>query len=299
MMRSQEGKSIMADIKADKSSDPAEAAYAAAAEAIAAIPGAPIATGPLPVPPASEAAPVETKPAEAKAAEFKVAESKPAPIEPAKAEVAKPKPPVKPVEVAKVVAPAKEPAAKSAAKPKPAKAVKPASKPKKAAIRKLPAVAKTPPVKKSKETPMATQKSPNISDTIKHFATDAKIKAQEAVTKAQVVLDEAGALTKGNVEAVSASGKVLAVGLKGLGTQYVAEGKSAFETIKADAKKLATVKSPADLFVLQSELLKRNLDTMLSFGAKNSAAMFKLAGDALAPVTARAGQVAAQLKKAA
>jgi hypothetical protein len=134
---------------------------------------------------------------------------------------------------------------------------------------------------------------------VKTYAATAEKKAKTAFAKANVVFAEAKGLTKGNVDALVASGKVLATGVKSLGEGYVAEGKAAVEVVKADAKKLTAVKSPADFVALQSELFKRNVDSALSFGAKNSAALFKLAGEVIAPVVARTGDVAGKFKKAA
>ena len=48
----------------------------------------------------------------------------------------------------------------------------------------------------------------------------------------------------------SADQKILAAGLQGLGKGYVAEGKAAVETVTADVKELATVKSPTDFVQL-------------------------------------------------
>ena len=146
---------------------------------------------------------------------------------------------------------------------------------------------------------MATKKTKNFTTGIKTFAADAQTKAKGVIAKANVALAEVNVLTKGNVDALVASGKVLATGVKGLGVGYVAEGKTAISVVKADAKKFAAVKSPADVVVLQSELLKRNVDSALAFGAKNTAALFKLAGEVFAPVAARTGEVAGKFKKAA
>ncbi len=234
-------------------------------------------------------------------AEAAVAEPVAAPVEAAVAVPAEAKPIPFPGKAKRATAPAK-PAIKAAKQAKPAvKAVKksPEAVAPKAAVSKSKPKTKSNPIQKSKESIMATKQTAQFAENIEAFAANAQNKTKALLAKASVALGEANALTKGNVDAVVASGKVLTTGLKTLGEGYVAEGKTAIKTVKADAKKLAAVKSPSDLLVLQNELLKRNVTDALTFGAKNSAALFKLAGEVFAPVAARSGEVAGKFAKAA
>ena len=84
-----------------------------------------------------------------------------------------------------------------------------------------------------------------------------------------------------------------------MGKDYVAETKSAFETMTADVKELAAVKSPADFFKLQGEILRRNFDTAMATGSKRSEALVKLANDAFAPVQTRVSLAIEKVKQAA
>ena len=52
-------------------------------------------------------------------------------------------------------------------------------------------------------------------------------------------------------------------------------------------KSLAAVKSPAEFFQLQSELLSSTFDSFAKETAKNSEAMLKLAGDVAQPISTR------------
>ncbi len=89
-------------------------------------------------------------------------------------------------------------------------------------------------------------KSSKFTDGIKSAVSDAQDKAKVAYAKGTEMLGEYTEFTKGNVEAVVESGKILATGLKELGGSLVEEGKAAFETITADVKELTAIKSPAD-----------------------------------------------------
>ena len=117
--------------------------------------------------------------------------------------------------------------------------------------------------------------------------------------KSNALFADAGEFTKGNVEALVESGKVLAAGLQDLGKVYVEDAKTGFETMTADVKELAAVKSPADFFKLQGEILRRNFDAAMATGSKRSEALVKLANDAFAPVQSRVSVAIEKVKQAA
>lgn len=117
--------------------------------------------------------------------------------------------------------------------------------------------------------------------------TEAQAKAKAAFEKSSTVLGEVGEFTKGNVEAMVESGKILAEGAQGLGSELVAESRNSFTTFTSDIKELAAVKSPADFFKLQGELMRKSFDTAVAAGSKNSESMLKLMSDAMAPLSGR------------
>jgi phasin family protein len=144
-----------------------------------------------------------------------------------------------------------------------------------------------------KEIPM------DVTSSIKDAVSGAQEKAKEAFTKTSAAATEYGEFAKGNAEAFVESGKILASGLKALGTTIVADGKSAFETASADVKSLTSVKSPTDLFQLQSDLLRRNFDSAVAFGSKTSEAMMKLTNDMMAPISTRVNLAVEKIKTVA
>jgi phasin family protein len=117
--------------------------------------------------------------------------------------------------------------------------------------------------------------------------TEAQAKAKAAFEKSSTVLGEVSEFTKGNVEAVVASGKILAEGVQGIGSELVAEGRTAFETMTGDIKELAAAKSPTDFFKLQGDLVRKNFDSAVAYSSKNSEAMLKLFSDSFAPISGR------------
>ena len=262
-------------------------------------------------------APVEAPKAEVVAAPAPKAEVIAAPV-PAKAApvakqvVAKQVAPKKKVVAAKKPAPAKQaapaPVAKKAAKPVVTKKVAAKKTAAKEIVAKKPVTAPAKPVA-AKPTPIAKLKDTIMTKTktttedftakISTAVADAQDKAKAAMEKSQALLSNAGEFTKGNVEAIVASGKILAAGLQDMGKAYVAEGKTALETVTADVKELATVKSPTDFFKLQGEILRRNFDAAVATGSKNSEAVVKLANDAFAPLSTRVSLAVEKYKKAA
>ena len=213
---------------------------------------------------------------------------------PKKAPAKKKAAPAKAKKTAAKKAPAKKPAAKKAA---PKKVVAKKAAPKKAA-------AKTPatPITKLKETIMATAKTAKTTDytaKAKEMAADMQTRAKAAYDKGTEMTQDVVEFQKGNFEALVESGKILASGMQDLGRTYVEEAKSAAETVQADVKKVAAVKSPTELFQLQGELARRNFDAVVSTTSKNTEAMIKLANEAFAPISSRMSLAAEKVRKAA
>lgn len=279
-----------AEVKLDdvKAAAAAEQAYAAAAQQVE-VPKVEVAPAVAKAPaPQAAAKPVAAKPVTGKPVIGKPAARKVA----AKPVAAKPAPQPK---AAKPEAAMPKAAQPKAAKPKPAKTIK--TKPAKAAPK--PVAAK--PAAKLKDTIMTKTKTTTEDFTakVKDVFGEAQVRAKAAYEKGTALFGDAGEFTKGNVEAVVESGKILAAGLQDLGKGYVAESKGAFETLTADVKELTAVKSPADFFKLQGEILRRNFDAAVASGSKQSEALLKLTNDAFAPIGSRVSVAVEKAKKAA
>ncbi|WP_427964628.1 phasin family protein [Altererythrobacter sp.] len=236
------------------------------------------------------------KPVEAPAP-VAAAKVEPAPKAAAKAPAKKSAPKKKVTAKKKVVAkpaPAKKPVAKKAA-PKKIAAKKPA--PKKAAVAAK--TTETNPVVQIKDKIMATAKTKEFTKTAKELAADVQAKLKSAYAKTSEYASEVTEFNKGNAEAVVEAGKIFAAGVQELGREDVEAGKSAFETVTADVKKMVAVKSPTELMQLQGELARRNFDAAVSYGSKRTEALVKLYNDAFAPLSSRVSLAAEKIKKAA
>lgn len=124
-------------------------------------------------------------------------------------------------------------------------------------------------------------------------------KAKEAYEKSSEAMGEASEFAKGNVEALVESSKIFAGGMQDMSKTVVEEAKAAYETMTADMKEMAAVKSPTELFQLQGKIMRRNFDALVATSSKNTEAMMKLANDAFAPLSGRMNMAAEKMSKVA
>jgi len=152
---------------------------------------------------------------------------------------------------------------------------------------------------KQKDIFIMTATTTEMTETIQTAMKDAAEKAKAAFEKSQAAMGDMGTFTKGNVEAVVASSKILATGLQEMGKSYVAETKSVVETMTAEIKDLASVKSPAEFFEKQNAMLRKQFDAAMAVSSKNSEAMLKLASEAFQPISNRVSLAVEKIKQAA
>lgn len=146
---------------------------------------------------------------------------------------------------------------------------------------------------------MATTKTTDFAKTAQDAVADLQSRAQAAYAKGTEMTADVTAFHKGNFDAVVESGKILAAGMQDLGRTAVEDAKAAAETVTADVKAIAAVKSPTELFQLQGEIARRNLDTLVAKTSQNAEVMMKLANDMFAPISTRASVAMERLTKAA
>ena len=280
--------------------DAAEKAYAAASEKAVIAKPAPVAPA---APVKAEAPLVAEAPAVAKSVAPPVAKAAPAPAKLAVKRVAKPvaakiKPVVKVKAAAKLTAPKVAVALKAKPGRKPGatiapKVMGPVSKP-------VPTT--TTLITKLKDSTMATtvkKTTEDFSSKIQGAMKDAQDRAKTAFEKSQAAMGDANEFSKGNLEALVETGKVLASGMQTMGKSYVEEVKSAFTTMQSDAKELTSVKSPKEFVELQSKLMRKYFDGVVAYNSKNAEAALKLANEAFQPISSRVSLAVEKVRKAA
>lgn len=142
-------------------------------------------------------------------------------------------------------------------------------------------------------------KTADFAATAKDAVAGLQARAKAAYDKGTEMTAEVTAFHKGNFDALVESGKVLAAGMQDLGRSAVEDAKAAAETVTEDVKAIAAVKSPTELFQLQGEIARRNLDSLVARTSKNAEVMMKLANDMFAPISSRASVAMERVSKAA
>ena len=146
----------------------------------------------------------------------------------------------------------------------------------------------------SKEwTLMATQ-----FETPKMF-TDMNDQAKNAVEKSQKLAAEMGDFSKGNIEAMVESSKIAAKGMETMGQDVAEYTRKSFEGMTATLKTMASVKSPTELFKIQSDYARSAFDAAIAQTSKNTEMMVKLASDAVQPISSRFAVAVEKVKLAA
>lgn len=156
----------------------------------------------------------------------------------------------------------------------------------------------------------AAQKGTAMNDTVKKITTenteraqalfgDINARAKTAMEKGSKMFEEMNDLNKGNIEAIVESSKVVAKGAESIGQQAAEYGRKSFENATVAMKSFASVKSPTELFQLQSDFVRATFDSFVAETSKNSETVLKLAGEAMQPISNRFAVAAEKIKTAA
>ena len=124
-------------------------------------------------------------------------------------------------------------------------------------------------------------------------------RAKAAFEKGTKAFDELNDFAKGNVEAVVESSKIAAKGFESFGQDAADYGRKSFENATAALKAFAAVKSPTELFKLQSDYVRSAFDSLVAETSKNTESLLKLAGDVAQPLSNRAAVAVEKAKLAA
>ena len=128
---------------------------------------------------------------------------------------------------------------------------------------------------------------------------DFNARSKAALEKGSKLVEELNAFNKGNIEAVVESTKVAAKGAEALGQQAADTARKNYEKATAALKGFASVKSPTELFQLQSEFARSSFDAFVADASKNTETFLKLAGDVFQPLSNRIAVAAEKIKTVA
>lgn len=192
------------------------------------------------------------------------------------------------------------PAAKAA--PKPKKTVTPRKTVTKAAAKKKAAPARKPAAKTASK---PISKEPAMTKTTDYTAqmteglAELQARAKSAYEQGAEYAAEMRELSKGNFDAFVESGRIFSAALQDLTKTATEESKTAVETLTADAREIAAVKSPTELVELQGKIASRNFDAAIAQFSKATETWVKLANDVAAPLSSRVSLAMDKARKAA
>ena len=124
-------------------------------------------------------------------------------------------------------------------------------------------------------------------------------RAKGAMEKGVKFAEDMTEFTKGNVEAIVASSRVAAKGIESMAQDAAETAKSGFEQAQTALKSFTQVKSPTELFQLQSDYAKTAFDQLVANASKASEQMMKLMGDVAQPLSNRYALASEKVKSAA
>ena len=127
----------------------------------------------------------------------------------------------------------------------------------------------------------------SVASIVAEFQNRAKA-AQETLASQQA---EWVKFSNDNIEAIKASGEILAAGIKPIAEEAVASTRRQFDAVRETVTSMADVKSPAELIKLQQQAAEANLSALLSEGEAFRASVAKLAADTAAPIVDRVAAI--------
>ena len=145
----------------------------------------------------------------------------------------------------------------------------------------------------------ASQKGNTMTDTVSKATEmfgDMNTRAKDAMSKGTKAIEELVEFSKGNLEAVVASGRVAAKGAEEIAKYSAEYGRTAVEKANATAKQFAAVKSPTEFFQLQGDVAKQTLDALVAEGSKFTESYLKLLGDVVQPMSNRVAVAVEKVK---
>ena len=144
---------------------------------------------------------------------------------------------------------------------------------------------------------MATIASPaETAEKTQALFGDVQSRMKNAFEKSTKLNEDMVDFAKGNVEAMMASARAAAKASETLGQEAADYSRKTFESATAAFKSFATVKSPTELFQLQSDYAKASFDGAVAEASKLSEAMMKFAGEIAQPLSNRYALAAEKMK---
>jgi len=114
-----------------------------------------------------------------------------------------------------------------------------------------------------------------------------QLQMKEGITKTMKTAEEVVAFSQGNVEALIKSGQIWTAGVQDISKQVASSFQASYEEAVSAFKALTSVKSLKEAVDLQVGLARSAVEKSVTESSKYTDASFKLAEQALAPISSR------------
>jgi phasin family protein len=136
----------------------------------------------------------------------------------------------------------------------------------------------------------------NQGERVQALFADGNKRVKEAMQKSVVFGTDMNEFSKGNAEAVLASIRVVATGAESMSRDAGENAKKHFDSAAALFKSFSGVKSPVELFQLQSDYVKASFDTAVAEASTFRETFVTLASAAAEPLSDRFSGAAKKMK---
>ncbi len=124
-----------------------------------------------------------------------------------------------------------------------------------------------------------------------------QLNMKEGITKTMKTAEEVVAFSQGNMEALIKSGQIWSTGLQDISKQMASSMQASYEEAMSAFKALTSVKSLKEAVDLQVGLARSAVEKSVTESSKYTDASFKLAEQALAPISSRVTLAVEKLSK--
>jgi phasin family protein len=139
----------------------------------------------------------------------------------------------------------------------------------------------------------------SMTDKTKTMFAEANERAKAQMEKGTKAFEDMNTFGKGNVEAIVESSQIAAKGLEQMGQNAATYMKSSYENATGMFRSMAAIKSPTELFQLQSDFARSAFDAFVAEASRSTEAALKLAGEVAQPISNRVAIAVEKVKVAA
>lgn len=155
------------------------------------------------------------------------------------------------------------------------------------------------PAARSAKEQLMEKATETMTEKAKSAFTEASERAKAQMEKGTRAFEDVAAFNKGNIEAIVESSKIAAKGFEKMGQGAAEYAKASYEHATGTLKSMSSVKSPTELFKLQSDFARSSFDAFVAEASRSTEAVLKLAGEIAQPISNRVTIAAEKIKVSA